>query len=112
MQRDRDGVSRCRGRLRHLRVIRDGRTDLFVTGVYVDRIPDESGGLRFAERIVVCDGAYFDTLIAISPNIDLLQEFPPFGEVEQKEYESIGVASIGGRLDHAERGLPVQPNAA
>jgi hypothetical protein len=66
MQRDRDGLSRSRGRLCHLRVIRDGRTAIR-DRVYVDRLPDESGGLRFAQRIVVCDGGYFDTLIAISP---------------------------------------------
>jgi anthranilate 1,2-dioxygenase small subunit/terephthalate 1,2-dioxygenase oxygenase component beta subunit len=27
--------------------------------------PDEAGALRFAERIVVCDGRRFDTLVAI-----------------------------------------------
>ena len=45
--------------------MRDGRTDLFASGVYVDRISDEAGGLRFAERIVVCDSSHFDTLLAI-----------------------------------------------
>jgi len=44
---------------------RDGRTDLFVTGVYLDRIRDEAGSLRFAERLVVCDSSHFDTLLAI-----------------------------------------------
>ena len=48
-----------------LRIMRDGRTDLFATGVYIDQIRDESGGLRFAERIVVCDSGHFDTLLAI-----------------------------------------------
>jgi len=48
-----------------LRITRDGRTDLFASGVYVDRISDEAGGLRFAERIVVCDSSHFDTLLAI-----------------------------------------------
>jgi len=48
-----------------LRVMRDGRTDTFATGVYVDRICDEGGSLRFAERIVVCDSSHFDTLLAI-----------------------------------------------
>jgi len=47
------------------RIMRDGRTDLFATGVYIDRIRDEAGGLRFAERIVVCDSSHFDTLLAI-----------------------------------------------
>jgi 3-phenylpropionate/cinnamic acid dioxygenase small subunit len=48
-----------------LRIMRDGRTDLFATGLYVDRIRDEGGGMRFTERIVVCDSGYFDTLLAI-----------------------------------------------
>ena len=48
-----------------LRITRDGRTDLFASGVYVDRISDEAGSLRFAERIVVCDSSHFDTLLAI-----------------------------------------------
>jgi anthranilate 1,2-dioxygenase small subunit/terephthalate 1,2-dioxygenase oxygenase component beta subunit len=34
------------------RIIRDGRTELFATGVYLDRIRDEAGSLRFAERLV------------------------------------------------------------
>ncbi len=45
--------------------MRDGRTDLFVTGVYLDKIRDEAGSLRFAERLVVCDSGHFDTLLAI-----------------------------------------------
>jgi 3-phenylpropionate/cinnamic acid dioxygenase small subunit len=47
------------------RIMRDGRTDLFVTGVYLDRLRDEAGDLRFVERIVVCDSSFFDTLLAI-----------------------------------------------
>ncbi|MGE0224371.1 MAG: aromatic-ring-hydroxylating dioxygenase subunit beta [Acetobacteraceae bacterium] len=47
------------------RIMRDGRTDLFVTGVYLDRLREEAGRLLFAERIVVCDSSFFDTLLAI-----------------------------------------------
>lgn len=47
------------------RILRDGRTDLFATGVYLDRLRDDAGGLRFAERVVVCDSGFFDTLLAI-----------------------------------------------
>ena len=43
-----------------------GAMDVFVTGCYRDKVkPDTSGALRFAERIVVCDGRRFDTLVAI-----------------------------------------------
>ncbi len=47
------------------RIMRDGRTDLFATGVYLDRLRDDAGGLRFVGRIVVCDSGHFDTLLAI-----------------------------------------------
>jgi 3-phenylpropionate/cinnamic acid dioxygenase small subunit len=49
-----------------VRTMRDGRMDLFATGVYLDRLRDDAEGrLRFAERIVVCDSSRFDTLLAI-----------------------------------------------
>ena len=48
-----------------LRIMRDGRTDLFASGIYVDRICEEGGNLRFAQRIVVCDSGHFGTLLAI-----------------------------------------------
>jgi 3-phenylpropionate/cinnamic acid dioxygenase small subunit len=47
------------------RIMRDGRTDLFATGVYLDRLHDEAGVLRFSQRVVVCDSSLFDTLVAI-----------------------------------------------
>ena len=48
-----------------LRIMRDGRTDLFASGLYTDRICDEGASLRFVERVVVCDSGHFDTLLAI-----------------------------------------------
>ena len=49
-----------------IRIMRSGTMELFATGRYLDRLrPEGDGGLRFAERIVVCDGARFDTLVAI-----------------------------------------------
>jgi 3-phenylpropionate/cinnamic acid dioxygenase small subunit len=48
-----------------VRIMRDGRSDLFATGVYHDRLHDDCGNLRFGERIVVCDSGHFDTLLAI-----------------------------------------------
>jgi hypothetical protein len=47
------------------RIMRNGRTDLFATGVYLDKLREEACQLRFAERIVVCDSGHFDTLLAI-----------------------------------------------
>jgi 3-phenylpropionate/cinnamic acid dioxygenase small subunit len=48
-----------------VRTMRDGRIDLFAAGAYLDRVRDDSGRLRFAERIVVCDSSRIDTLLAI-----------------------------------------------
>jgi 3-phenylpropionate/cinnamic acid dioxygenase small subunit len=48
-----------------IRTMRDGRIDLFAAGVYLDRVRDDDGSLRFAERIVVCDSSRIDTLLAI-----------------------------------------------
>jgi hypothetical protein len=40
--------------------------DVFVTGVYLDRLRrDATGAWRYAERLVVCDSQRFDTLLAI-----------------------------------------------
>ncbi len=48
-----------------VRTMREGRMDLFATGLYLDRVRGERGALRFAERIVACDSQRFDTLLAI-----------------------------------------------
>jgi 3-phenylpropionate/cinnamic acid dioxygenase small subunit len=48
-----------------VRIVRDGRMDLFATGRYVDVLVHDAGGLLFAERIVVCDSSRVDTLLAI-----------------------------------------------
>lgn len=49
-----------------VRTMRDGRMELFAAGVYLDKVVTGSdGGLRFAERVVVCDSGRFDTLVAI-----------------------------------------------
>lgn len=48
-----------------VRTMRDGQMDLFAAGVYLDRVREDAGQLRFAERLVVCDSSRFDTLLAI-----------------------------------------------
>jgi anthranilate 1,2-dioxygenase small subunit/terephthalate 1,2-dioxygenase oxygenase component beta subunit len=49
-----------------VRIMGDGTMALFATGCYHDKVAaDGAGVLKFAERIVVCDGARFDTLVAI-----------------------------------------------
>jgi len=48
-----------------VRIMRDGRMDLFATGRYLDKVVEDGKSLKFAERIVVCDSSRFDTLLAI-----------------------------------------------
>lgn len=49
-----------------VRTMRDGGTELFATGRYIDRIVLQSGNtLMFAERVVVCDSSNIDTLLVI-----------------------------------------------
>ena len=47
------------------RIMRDGTTDLFATGRYLDLLVEEAGALRFRERVAVCDSSRIDTLLAI-----------------------------------------------
>jgi 3-phenylpropionate/cinnamic acid dioxygenase small subunit len=60
-----DGVVRAETPFLVVRIMRDGRMDLFATGRYLDVLVDERGALRFRERLVVCDNNRFDTLLAI-----------------------------------------------
>ena len=60
-----DGELRAETPFLVVRIMRDGRMDLFATGRYLDVIVDEGAALRFRARVVVCDSARIDTLLAI-----------------------------------------------
>jgi 3-phenylpropionate/cinnamic acid dioxygenase small subunit len=60
-----DGGVRAETPFLVVRIMRDGRMDLFATGRYLDVLVDAGGALRFRERVVVCDNNRFDTLLAI-----------------------------------------------
>jgi 3-phenylpropionate/cinnamic acid dioxygenase small subunit len=62
---DSDGAVRAETPFLVVRIMRDGRMDLFATGRYVDVLVEEGGALRFRERVVVCDSNRVDTLLAI-----------------------------------------------
>jgi anthranilate 1,2-dioxygenase small subunit len=47
------------------RIMHDGRTDLFATGVYLDSLNAAGNELKFAKRVVVCDSSRVDTLMAL-----------------------------------------------
>jgi len=48
-----------------VRIMRDGKMEVFATGCYRDKVRMDANMPRFAQRIVVCDGGRFDTLVAI-----------------------------------------------
>ncbi len=49
-----------------IRTMREGQMDVFIAGVYLDKLRrNAAGNWRYAERIVVCDSQRFDTLLAI-----------------------------------------------
>jgi anthranilate 1,2-dioxygenase small subunit len=60
-----------RGRIRSetpfmvARIMRDGTTELFATGRYLDRYEAAGERLLLVERIVVCDSSRIDTLLAL-----------------------------------------------
>jgi anthranilate 1,2-dioxygenase small subunit len=47
------------------RIMRDGTTDIYATGRYMDVYRLNSGAPKLRERIVVCDSSRFDTLLAL-----------------------------------------------
>jgi anthranilate 1,2-dioxygenase small subunit len=47
------------------RILRDGPTDIFATGRYLDVYALRDDDAKLAERIVVCDSARIDTLLAL-----------------------------------------------
>ena len=48
-----------------VRIMRDGSSDLFASGRYLDRYQFEGDDAKLAERIVVCDSSRIDTLLAL-----------------------------------------------
>jgi anthranilate 1,2-dioxygenase small subunit len=47
------------------RIMRDGTTDVYATGRYLDIYRLSGGAPKLRERIVVCDSSRFDTLLAL-----------------------------------------------
>lgn len=55
----------CRSNFLVVRTLQLGAMSVFATGCYLDRIVEEAGALRFAERLVVTDSRQTDTLLVI-----------------------------------------------
>jgi 3-phenylpropionate/cinnamic acid dioxygenase small subunit len=60
-----DGAIRTETPFLVVRIMRDGRMDLFATGRYLDLLAEDGGTWRFRERVVVCDSSRVDTLLAL-----------------------------------------------
>jgi 3-phenylpropionate/cinnamic acid dioxygenase small subunit len=58
-------IARVRSSFAVIRIMHDGDTDLFASGVYRDRIDLSGAPPLFQERIVVLDSQKIDTLLAI-----------------------------------------------
>jgi anthranilate 1,2-dioxygenase small subunit len=48
-----------------MRIMRDGTTDVYATGRYLDKYALNGNSAKILERIVVCDSSRFDTLLAL-----------------------------------------------
>jgi len=48
-----------------MRIMHDGKTDVFATGVYLDVVRAAGADLKFKKRVVVCDSSRIDTLLAL-----------------------------------------------
>ena len=59
------GVARVETPFLVMRIMRDGAMDAFACGRYLDKVRSAPGAMKFLERVVVCDSARVDTLIAI-----------------------------------------------
>jgi len=55
----------ARSNFQIVRIMEDGRMDLFATGKYLDVLEKENGVLKFSERVVVLDSRNVDILIVV-----------------------------------------------
>ena len=62
---DAEGRQRARTGFAVLRIMQDGQTDLFLSGIYEDLVELAPEGPRFVERIVALDSSKVDTLIVL-----------------------------------------------
>jgi anthranilate 1,2-dioxygenase small subunit len=48
-----------------VRIMHDGETSIFATGLYLDTYRAVGPDLKFAKRLAVCDSSRIDTLMAL-----------------------------------------------
>ncbi|MBM3527638.1 MAG: aromatic-ring-hydroxylating dioxygenase subunit beta [Alphaproteobacteria bacterium] len=59
------GEAECETPFLVVRIMHDGQSDLFASGVYLDTYRLDGGDLKLARRIAVCDSSRVDTLMAL-----------------------------------------------
>lgn len=59
------GAHRVQSNFTVMRTMADGAMSVFACGRYIDRIVEEGGTLKFAERVVVLESRRVDTLLVI-----------------------------------------------
>jgi anthranilate 1,2-dioxygenase small subunit len=59
------GATACRCNFQIVRIMEDGRTDLFASGKYLDEVVLDGGVAKFGERIVVLDSPIIDILMVM-----------------------------------------------
>ena len=62
---DAAGGWQCRSNFLVVRTLQRGEMTVFATGSYRDRVVEEDGVMRFAERLVITDSRQTDTLLVI-----------------------------------------------
>lgn len=60
-----DGIAKVRSGFAVVRIMLDGKTDLFLSGAYQDEVDVSGEAARFVRRTVVLDSSRVDTLIVI-----------------------------------------------
>lgn len=60
-----NGVYHVQSSFTVIRTMHDGDMSVFACGRYLDRIIDQGGALKFAERLVILDSRRIDTLMVI-----------------------------------------------
>jgi anthranilate 1,2-dioxygenase small subunit len=59
------GAYTCRSNFHVVRIMQDGRTDMFATGKYLDTVVIDGSAAKFQERIVVLDSRQVDILLVL-----------------------------------------------
>jgi anthranilate 1,2-dioxygenase small subunit len=59
------GEAECETPFIVVRIMHDGKSDIFVTGRYLDTCRLAGDQIKFASKVVVCDSSRIDTLLAI-----------------------------------------------